>query len=337
MYDRLLEDGFINPRFIDGVEIFVEFSKSHPECMDGEKLRCPCNHHKCQNKNTLDEFTVMTHLKNNGFVPNYYCWYHHGESYIPGPSVFGNHEKEALASGETMNSQSHNEFRAMVFDVVGPSFDGNIEEDPNTTTQNIYNLLKASEQEIWPGNPHGHTQLSIVARHLNLKAEHHFFERAYDELSEFISELMPNDNIMIDSFYSTKNLMRRLGLPVENIDYCKNGRMLFRREDSELINCKFCSHSQFKRSKHQLSKKKTNISYKKMYYFSLVPHLQRLYASDATAKYMRWHSKHERNGVMFHPSDSPSWKQFDQAHPSFASEVRNVRWGLSTDGFQSFG
>ncbi|KAM3340082.1 hypothetical protein P3S68_029952 [Capsicum galapagoense] len=208
----LFEDGFINPRFIDGVESFVEFAKSHPECMDGEKLRCPCNHRKCQNKNILDEFTVMTHLENNGFVPNYYRWHHHGESYIPGPSVFGNHQEEALASGETVNSQSHNEFQAMVFNVVGPSFDG---------------------------NPHGHTQLSVVARLLNLKAEHHFSERLYDELCEFISELMPTDNIMIDSFCSTKNLMRGLGLPVEKIDYCKNGRMFFWREDSELINCKF--------------------------------------------------------------------------------------------------
>ncbi|PHT66259.1 hypothetical protein T459_30684 [Capsicum annuum] len=56
MYDRLLEDGFINPRFIDGVESFVGFAKIHPECMDGEKLRCPYNHR---------------------------------------PSVFGNHQEEA--------------------------------------------------------------------------------------------------------------------------------------------------------------------------------------------------------------------------------------------------
>ncbi|PHT46075.1 hypothetical protein CQW23_15233 [Capsicum baccatum] len=150
MYDRLLEDGFINPRFIDGVKIFIEFAKSHPECMNGEKLRCPCNNLKCQNKNILDEFTVMTHLENNGFVPNYYRWHHHGENYIPGSSVFDNHQEEASASA---------------------------------------------------------------------------------------------------------------------------------------------------------------------------PHLQRLYASVATTKHMRWHSDHERDGVMHHSSDSPSWKQFDQTHPSFASEM----------------
>ncbi|PHT45230.1 hypothetical protein CQW23_14388 [Capsicum baccatum] len=74
MYDRLLEDGFINPKFIDGFESFVEFAKSYPECMDGEKLRCPCNHR---------------------------------------PSVCDNNQEEVSASGETGYSQSHNVFRAM--------------------------------------------------------------------------------------------------------------------------------------------------------------------------------------------------------------------------------
>ncbi|XP_060210479.1 uncharacterized protein LOC132637405 [Lycium barbarum] len=313
MYDRILEDGFINPRFIDGVENFIAFAKRHPQCLDSDKLRCPCNHRKCQNKNILDEFTIMSHLGNFGFVPDYYRWYHHGESYIPYPSMLDYHQATSL--GETVK----------------------LGEDPNPTTQHLYDLLKASEQEIWAGNPHGHSQLSVVARLLNLKAEHHFSERLYDELCQLLSELMPTDNIMSDSFYSTKKLMRGLGLPVEKIDSCKNGCMIYWREDNELVNCKFCSHPQFKRSKHQRSKQKTTISYKKMCYFPLTPRLQRLYASDATTKHMRCHFEHERDGVMRHPSDSPSWKNFDQTYSCFASEVRNVRLGLSTDGFQPFG
>ncbi|XP_075101214.1 uncharacterized protein LOC142176778 [Nicotiana tabacum] len=312
MYARLLEDGFINPRFIIGVEEFVAFAKRHPECMDDEKLRCPCNHRKCRNKNILDEFTIMTHLGTYGFKLNYYRWYHHGESYMPHPTVLNDHQEETF--GETINSQSHNAFLSMVFDVGGPSFDGNIEEEPNPSIQNLYNMLKASEQEIWPRNPHGHSQLSVVARLLNLKAKHCFPEKLYDELCQFISELMPSDNIMPDSFYSTKKLMRGLGLPVEKIDCCKNGCMIYWREDRELVNCKFCAHPRFKRSKYQQSKEKTNISYKKMYYFPLTPRLQRLYASNVIAKHMRWHFEHETDGVMRHHSDSPAWKNFHQTH-----------------------
>ena len=82
MYARL-DNGWIKPEFIIGVEQFVEFAKMHPECMDGEKIKCPCNHHKCQNRNYLDEDTVKVHLGRNGFIADYYRWYHHGETYVP--------------------------------------------------------------------------------------------------------------------------------------------------------------------------------------------------------------------------------------------------------------
>ncbi|MCS5023654.1 hypothetical protein L2V44_14285 [Staphylococcus aureus] len=81
MYRRL-EDGWITPAFIDGVEQFVEFAKSHPEWMDGDKIRCPCNRRKCQNKIFLDEQTVLVHLGKHRFVPGYYNWHHHGEPYV---------------------------------------------------------------------------------------------------------------------------------------------------------------------------------------------------------------------------------------------------------------
>ena len=84
MYARL-DNGWIKPEFIIGVEQFVEFAKMHPECMDGEKIKCPCNHRKCQNRNYLDEDTVKVHLGRNGFVADYYRWYHHGETYVPQP------------------------------------------------------------------------------------------------------------------------------------------------------------------------------------------------------------------------------------------------------------
>ena len=75
-----------------------------------------------------------------------------------------------------------------------------------------------------------------------------------------------------------------------------------------------------------------------MVYFPLAPRLQRLYASPATAAHMRWHAEHhQEDDMMRHCSDSEEWKKFDKAHPSFSSEIRNVRLGLSTDGFQPFG
>nr|XP_033515887.1 uncharacterized protein LOC117280298 [Nicotiana tomentosiformis] len=40
---------------------------------------------------------------------------------------------------------------------------------------------------------------------------------------------------------------------------------------------------------------------------------------------------------MRYPADSIAWKMFDELYQSFASEPRNVRLGLASDGFQPFG
>ena len=129
--------------------------------------------------------------------------------------------------------------------------------------------------------------------------------------------------------------MRGMGLPAEKIDCCKKGCMIYWGEDSEMTTCKFCNYPRFKRT-HRGSRK--NEPYKRMYYFPLTPRLKRMYASKATANEMRWHAEHEtKDGVMHHPSDSPAWEDFSNKHPSFKAECRNVRLGLSADGFQSFG
>ena len=52
---------------------------------------------------------------------------------------------------------------------------------------------------------------------------------------------------------------------------------------------------------------------------------------------MIWHhSKRKDDGFLRHPADSLQWKKFDEVHPKFASEPRNVRLGLATDGFNPF-
>jgi hypothetical protein len=40
---------------------------------------------------------------------------------------------------------------------------------------------------------------------------------------------------------------------------------------------------------------------------------------------------------MVHPSDGEAWKHFDAIHHEKASEARNVRVALATDGFNLYG
>ncbi|KAL9673136.1 hypothetical protein QQ045_029389 [Rhodiola kirilowii] len=72
-------------------------------------------------------------------------------------------------------------------------------------------------------------------------------------------------------------------------------------------------------------------------YFPLTPRLQRLYMFETIAKEMRWHG--ERRvvvGHIRHPADGEAWQDFNKEFPEFASEIRSVRLGLETDGFNPF-
>jgi hypothetical protein len=53
---------------------------------------------------------------------------------------------------------------------------------------------------------------------------------------------------------------------------------------------------------------------------------------------MQWHKDGERENkeVMVHPSDSDAWKALDNFDPEFARDARNVRIGLTTNGFTPF-
>ncbi|XP_057999061.1 uncharacterized protein LOC131177905 [Hevea brasiliensis] len=340
MYARKLQDGQLNPEFVKGLEAFIKFACSKPEFMDASKIRCPCK--KCINRKYLNVDDVTLHLMRWGFRPNYHEWTTHGES--PIPSMIA--AEVTLPSAELFQSDN-NMYHNLVFDAAGPQFQNmgsdapspdiafeNMEEPPNLNAQKFYDMLNAAEEELWPGCER-HSQLSAVARMLNIKSEHHLSEKCYDAIVNFISEILPDDNQFIDSFYKTKKLIRGLGQPVEKIDCCKLGCMIYWGEDINLTECKFCGQTRYK---SQCGTEKERVPCKKMYYFPLTPRLQRLYASEATAAHMRWHDEHNmEDDVMCHPSDSEAWKHFNRTHSLLASESRNVRLGLCTDGFQPFG
>ncbi|KAL0423239.1 UNVERIFIED_CONTAM: hypothetical protein Sradi_0858700 [Sesamum radiatum] len=70
------------------------------------------------------------------------------------------------------------------------------------------------------------SQLSTVARLVNIKAENNMSERCYDQVSQWASDLLPRDHTL-PLYYNTKKLIRDLGLPVEKIHACKNNCMLY--------------------------------------------------------------------------------------------------------------
>ena len=129
----------------------------------------------------------------------------------------------------------------------------------------------------------------------------------------------------------------RLGY--QKIHACLNDCMLFYEEKAQLTRCDICGHDRYNPRKEGASTKRVKpVPYKILRYFPITDGHQRMYLSPRTAEYITWHAKPSgKDGELRHPSDWEAWKVFDKKYSEYASEPRNVRLGLSTDGFNLFG
>ncbi|KAL4013248.1 hypothetical protein IC575_025410 [Cucumis melo] len=75
-----------------------------------------------------------------------------------------------------------------------------------------------------------------------------------------------------------------------------------------------------------------------MWYFPIVPRFIRMFKNLENAKNLRWPAMDRKvDGIMRHPAYNLSWRLIDHMWPTFGSEPRNLRLGLSTDGINPFG
>ena len=64
-----------------------------------------------------------------------------------------------------------------------------------------------------------------------------------------------------------------------------------------------------------------------------------MFASKKISEEAQWH-KLKRKAVeneLSHLADGEAWKDFDRQHDWFEEDLRNIRLGLATDGFNPFG
>ena len=176
--------------------------------------------------------TVKYHLMKNGFIPGYYVWARHGKM-----------EPNSIQNSSDAQPAVENAYHSMVMDAAGPDFNPNeISDEP----PNLFYMLSAVNKELWLGCQK-HSQLSLVARMLNMKVEHHMSQREFNDIAQLIKEVVPYENLLTENFYNAKRLVRGLGLPVEKIHCCNNGCKLFWGEDNDLTICKIYGHQRYKR------------------------------------------------------------------------------------------
>ena len=132
-----------------------------------------------------------------------------------------------------------------------------------------------------------------------------------------------------------------MAMDIERMQACPNDCMLYRNEYSNLHVCITCGTSRYKRKTPIIENSSTSNNgppAKVLWYLPIIPRLKRLFANPKDAKLLRWHAEERKiDGKIRHVADSPQWRNIDSKFQEFGEEIRNIRFGLSSDGFNPFG
>ncbi|XP_028101631.1 uncharacterized protein LOC114300952 [Camellia sinensis] len=314
-----MADGRMSKLSNDGVKLFLQFAIGVID--QNGNLLCPCI--KCVNVYRQNLQNVEIHLLQYGIMQTYTIWHQHREPRVSNEAY---RDDEMRVDGDEIVGG----IEALVEDRIrGESTDTTQGEEVRTFDQ----LLTDAKRELFP-NCTNYTLLKFVIEVLNMKVTNHWTNKSIDMMLEFLSRLLPKENLVPKSTYEAKKILRDLGLSYELIHACINDCVLFWKENATLDKCPTCKTSRYKIS-HGRGKK---IPHKVLRYFPLTPRLKRLYMSRKRAEDMIWYKdKRVDDEILRHPADSDEWKEFDAQHPEFSLEPRNVRLGFAVDGFNPFG
>ncbi|KAL5562930.1 hypothetical protein UlMin_032677 [Ulmus minor] len=294
-----------------------------PHVNDRGFIRCPCN--RCINNAQHQLEVLETHIHRFGFMSDYNEWIYHGENV------------NAASSSNVPQPNSGVHDRDEMFEVLEDIISNDAEVNQlGSQSSNVQydDLFTALNSELYPGVS-SFSSLNLLVKLMHLKVMNKWTNKSFDELLKLLKLAFPKMDL-VESHYEAKKLMTKMGLGYQSIHVCKNDCALFWNENSMSETCPVCSESRWKMQEGRRTGK--NVPHKVLRYFPLAPRLKRLFATSKTAKLMRWHQagKSTDDNVMRHPVDGRAWKDFDRKHPEFADDVRNVRLGLATDGFNPF-
>ncbi|XP_050255283.1 uncharacterized protein LOC126701217 [Quercus robur] len=331
----------------NGMKAFLDMAFA--EVAEANTIRCPCR--KCVNVVPKTRNEVALDLCKFGMDQNYKIWIHHGEEWYDEPSNensggIDNESNQERSDDARAYEMINNMMRAenLASTTIGGDDDLHMRdsEEPNDNAKKFLLLLQDAGQKLYPGCKNL-TKLSFVMRLFQMKCLYGWSNKSVEGLLEFLRFSYPDGNLVPESFYNAKKMIRDLGLDYEKIDACIDDCVLYRNEYADLEKCPRCKKSRWKSNESNgniIGKKKNHkkVPQKILRYFPLTPRLQRLFLTKNIASEMRWHKEGRvDDGVLRHPADSMAWKQLDEVHSWFALDSRNVRLGLASDGFNPYG
>ncbi|CAM8932792.1 unnamed protein product [Rhodiola kirilowii] len=324
-----------DPRFMKGIMDFVKFVKLNKPRSTMHK--CPCRRCRLQHvKLPLDE--IQTHLFSNGIMQEYKIWTYHGEQSEASSSVYTERRDYVMERSRGKIGGGDSYYTNPTIEMLNDAFpfhDAHEEIEDDFFGKDAYEkyekLLAEAQTPIFEGSEK--TVLGTILSAMKVKVENGWSDKSFNDHLKITQDLLPSPNNYPSSYREVKRILKNMGMGYEIIHACEFGCVLFYTEFKDLEQCPVC-----KTTRYLHSDSNSKIPRKVVRYFPLAPRLQRLYMSPHIAKEMRWHGKRKvKNGLLRHPADSEAWQDFDKKFPDFAQDVRNVRLGLATDGFNPFG
>ncbi|KAM3221523.1 hypothetical protein P3L10_020793 [Capsicum annuum] len=143
MYERLDGRRDLYSIFVTGVDEFIQFACSQPNRMSGDKVRYPC-----------------AKWERDDISGNSYGNALHGG----GQPTFGeNRYRQMILDASGPNFSQGSSWQSYSNSVLGSShpFQHSMEEDPNLVSKKFYDLLDATDAELYPGS--SLSQLAVVS------------------------------------------------------------------------------------------------------------------------------------------------------------------------------
>ncbi|CAM8999536.1 unnamed protein product [Rhodiola kirilowii] len=335
----VLERG--DQRYIQGIVEFVAFAKQN-----GENTHlCPCR--RCLLvRGRIASKEMFVHLIHYGFMNGYKTWTSHGEKSNELSAYTLRQQWVAERHGESSSGVMHHQTNPTIEMIEDQFLFRHLHQEDEDMNMNppdgdlgsrmayeSYNMLIGEAHTPLYRNSEKYV-LETILRAMQMKVESRLSDKGFNKMLQLTKEILPRDNIYPGTYKDVKKVLKNLGLGYETIHACEHGCILYYKEFQDHVICPVCGSPRYAQrgSKSKVPKKTVK-------YFPLTRRLQRLYMTPHIAGQMRWHADRKVNDKEYirHPADGESWKTFDKDYPEFASEIRNVRLGLATDGFNCFG
>lgn len=255
-------------------------------------------------------------------------WYHHGDL-VPEVERNGNQWNEEIMGLYKAAEYLDEDMATKCIDSV------EIAEGEDEKEDEFLAKLADAEMPLYPSCT-SHSKLSAIVSLFRIKTDNGWSDKSFNDLLEALPTMLPEDNVLHRSTYDVKKFLRSFDMGYQKIHACVNDCCLFRNQFKKLETCPKCKASRWKINMHTGQVKK-GVPQKVLRYFPIIPRLKRMFRSEKTAMDLRWHFSNKSNdGKLRHPVDSATWDQMNGKYPVFAAEPRNIRLGLSTDGFNPF-